>query len=493
MKTLSPLDLAVLLTYLIGVTGFGCWFYWRNRSSEKFMSAGRALPGWAVGLSIFGSYVSSISFLANPGKSYGGNWNAFVYALAMPVSVWIAVRWFVPFYRKSGEISAYHHLENRFGPWARTYAVVCYLLTQIARLATILYLLALALVPFTGADLRLLIVIAGCVIVIYPMLGGTEAVVWTGVVQAVVLIGGAVTCVVTLLLGLPGGPRQVLELASADGKFGLGSLGAELGTATIWVMLAYGIVGHLQSFSVDQGYVQRYLTARSDREARQSVWLGALLYIPISAAFFLIGTLLFAFYTAQPQLLPQSVAATPDSVFPYYISQQLPSGLAGLVVAGLCAAAMDSNLNSMATLFLRDIYQRYLRPKASEKEAMRVLHGSSLLFGAISMGAALMMLEVKSALDTWWELAGIFSGGVFGLFLVGFVSRASSRAAAMGVAAGISTILWMTFSPLMESLPEVLRSPFHNLLIIVFGTTAVVVVSTLMMRIFSWGRIHRAE
>ncbi|MBE2214957.1 MAG: sodium:solute symporter, partial [Opitutaceae bacterium] len=160
------------------------------------MSAGRALPGWAVGLSIFGSYVSSISFLANPGKSYAGDWNAFVFALSLPLAAWIAVRWFVPFYRGSGEISAYHHLETRFGPWARTYAVVCYLLLQVSRLATILYLLALALVPLTGWDIRWIIVGAGLAIMLYPLLGGTEAVIWTGVVQAVVLVGGALVVVV---------------------------------------------------------------------------------------------------------------------------------------------------------------------------------------------------------------------------------------------------------------------------------------------------------
>lgn len=115
VRTLSGLDLAVLLAYLVGVTGFGVWFYWRNRDSEQYMSAGRSLPGWAVGLSIFGSYVSSISFLANPGKSFAGNWNAFVFALTLPVAALIAVKWFVPFYRKTGEVSAYQHLENRFG------------------------------------------------------------------------------------------------------------------------------------------------------------------------------------------------------------------------------------------------------------------------------------------------------------------------------------------------------------------------------------------
>jgi len=474
-KTLGFLDLAVLLAYFVGVTGFGCWFYWRNRSSEQYMSAGRSLPGWAVGLSIFGSYVSSISFLANPGKSFAGNWNAFVFALTLPVAAFVAVKWFVPFYRRSGEVSAYHHLERRFGAWARTYAVVCYQLTQIARLGTILYLLALALVPLTGWDIRTIIVVAGIAIVVYPLLGGTEAVIWTGVVQAVVLVGGALACVVTLLMGIPGGAARVFEIAEADRKFSLGDFGGGVGQATFWVVLVYGLAINLQNFGIDQSYVQRYITAKSDRAAQRSVWVGALLYLPIGAAFFFIGTALYAFYRVSPELLPAGTGA--DQVFPHYISTQLPAGLAGLVIAGLCAAAMDSNLNCMSTLFLKDIYQRYFRPRATEREAMRVLHLSTLVFGAISVGAAWAMIEIKSALDVWWELAGIFGGGMLGLFLLGFMSaRAHARAAAIAVAAGVLLILWMSLSPRWTGSLAAWRSPFHGLLVIVLGTAIILVV-----------------
>jgi SSS family solute:Na+ symporter len=471
---LSVPDLAVLLTYLVGVTGFGCWFYRRNRESEHFMSAGRSLPGWAVGLSIFGSYVSSISFLANPGKSYADNWNAFVFALTLPVAALIAVKWFVPFFRRSGEISAYYHLEKRFGSWARTYAVACYLLTQVARLGTILYLLALALVPLTGWDIRAIILVAGAVIIIYPLVGGTEAVVWTGVVQAVVLVGGAVAAVAVILFQMPGGAPEVFAVAAAGDKFSLGSFGRGLGQSTFWVVLVYGLVINLQNFGIDQSYVQRYVTAKSDAAAARSVWLGAMLYLPVGAAFFFIGTALYAFYAAQPALLPAGLKA--DAVFPHFISTQLPPGLAGLVIAGLCAAAMDSNLNCMATLFHNDLYRRHLRPQASERESMRVLHASTLGFGVICVGAALAMISIKSALDVWWELAGIFGGGMLGLFLLGrLVPRAGGRAGLVGVGAGVAVILWMTLSPKLAWWPEALRSPFHGLLVIVAGTLTILV------------------
>jgi SSS family solute:Na+ symporter len=484
---LSNLDLAVLLVYLLGVTGFGCWFFRRNRDSDYFMSAGRSLPGWAVGLSIFGSYVSSISYLANPGKAYGGDWNAFVFAFSLPLAAFIAVKWFVPFFRASGEVSAYHHLEKRFGPWARLYAVICYMLTQVARLGTILYLLALALVPLTGWPIEWLIIGAGLAVMIYPWLGGTEAVIWTGVVQAVVLVGGALACVVLILAGMPDGPAQVITIGVEQAKFSLGSFTSDLAISTFWVVLVYGLVINLQNFGIDQSYVQRYITAKSDVEAQRSVWLGALLYLPIGALFFFIGTALFAFYQVQPGLLPAEIAARPDEVFPFFISHGLPAGVAGLVVAGLCAAAMDSNLNCMATLFLRDIYGRYWRPGCSERETMSVLHSAVAVFGFISIAAALAMIGNKHALDVWWNLAGIFGGGMLGLFLLGRLSAESNNGgAAVGTVAGVLVMLWLALSPKLMWLPEALRSPFHPLLTIVFGTLTILCVGWLASRVLCY-------
>jgi SSS family solute:Na+ symporter len=161
---LNTVDLLVLVGYLLTVVGMGLWFAPRTQNTEDFVSADRSLPGWAIGLSMFGSYISSISFLANPGNAYAGDWNRFVFSLATPLAAAIAVRYFVPFYRRSGHISAYEHLEERFGAWARTYAVVCFLLTQTARMGTVVYLLALAVAPLTGWRLPLIIALKGSLI-----------------------------------------------------------------------------------------------------------------------------------------------------------------------------------------------------------------------------------------------------------------------------------------------------------------------------------------
>ncbi len=203
-STLRLPDLIVLCAYLAGVVIYGCRFAGRSGTTRSFMAAGGAVPGWAVGLSIFGTYLSSNTFIGVPGKAFGGNWNAFVFSLSLPIAAWVAGRWFVPFYRGRGAISAYDHLAARFGPWARTYAAACYLLTQLARVGAILFGVALGLSALTGWRVGAIIVACGALVTLYTLLGGIEAVIWTDVVQSIVLTGGACVVVVMIVSGMPG-------------------------------------------------------------------------------------------------------------------------------------------------------------------------------------------------------------------------------------------------------------------------------------------------
>lgn len=485
--TLPIVDIVVIAAYLMSVVGLGCWFLRTSGTTSEFMAAGGKLPGWAVGLSVFGTFVSSISFLANPGKSYESNWNPFVFSLSLPLAALIATFFFVPFYRRMGEVSAYQHLEQRFGAWARVYAVGCYLLTQVARVGTVLYLVALAVAPLLSSDLEqqheliiALILGIGVLVTLYTLLGGIEAVIWTDVVQSVVLVAGLFACIGVVLYRMPGGPGEVLSVASSGDKFSLGSFGTSLQQPTFWVVLVYGLCINLQNFGIDQTYVQRYATADSERAAKNSVWLGALLYVPISAVLFFVGTALFAFYSALPQRLPAGIKA--DQVFPHFIVAELPPGMTGLLIAAILAAAMssvDSSLNSSATVTLQDLYKRFLRPRATERESMWVLYATTIAWGVIGTVAALAMIRVKTVLDVWWTLAGLFGGGMLGLFLLGrFSPRTGSAAAFLGVASGVLTILWMSLSKL-ESWPDSLaayRNPFDGFLTIVAGTSVILIV-----------------
>ena len=477
MYRLAVIDLTIIAAYLAAVVGLGLWLGRKRTTSDEFMAAGRSLPGWAVGLSMFGSYISSISFLANPGKAYDSNWNFFAFSLATPIAAAIAVHFFVPFYRRSGAISAYEHLEHRFGPWARTYAVVCFLLVQMARTGTVVYLLALAVYPLTGWNAVTTIVVTGAVMTAYTFLGGIVAVVWTGVLQSAVLIAGTLICLVAVIAMAPGGFAEIVRVGAAEGKFSLGSFGGSLKESTFWVVFVYGLVINVGNFATDQSYIQRYITARDDREAKKSVWLTAWLYLPGAAIFFFIGSALFVFYRERPELLQP--LAKPDEVLPMFISQQLPVGLAGLVIAAIFAASLDSNLNSMATLTYCDLYRRYWRPLTSEREAIVVLRVATVAWGVICTAVALAMIRAQTILDVWWQLAGIFSGGILGLFLLGFISRrVGSRLAALAVAAGVLVILWATVSQTSYWPAQWagIRNPLNSLLTIVLGTAVILAI-----------------
>jgi SSS family solute:Na+ symporter len=482
-------------------------------------------------MSIFGTYLSSNTFIGVPGKAFGANWNSFVFSLSLPIAAPIAVWFFVPFYRRTGEISAYHHLEKRFGAWARTYAMACYLLTQLARMGSIMFGVALALHALVGWQVSTIIVVTGVLVTFYTLLGGIEAVIWTDVAQSIVLLGGAITVAVMLLFAMPEGPAQIFTIAAANpggNKFSLGSFGPGIAESTFWVVLAYGIAMNLTNFGIDQSFVQRYQTARSDREAAKSVWIGALMYLPVAALFFFIGTSLFAFYQTRPDLTEQvargvaveklaeqeitpgqadfeALAAAKaaslgpadlgDKVLPHFIVNNLPPGMAGLLIAAIFAAAMssiDTSLNSSATIVLADFYRRFVRPAAGERESMIVLYTATLAIGTAGTVAAVAMIGVKSILDVWWMLSGILAGGMLGLFLLGIISRrAKSPAAVVAVLIGILVILWMTFPSV---LPERWSSPFHELLIPVIGTTTIVLIGMLVGILGEpFGKANRTE
>ena len=486
---ITVLDYIIFFLFVGGVALFGCSFFFKSRKgASSFTAADGSLPAWVVGMSIFATFVSSISFLGLPGDAYKGNWNPFVFSLSIPIATWLAAKVFIPLYRGMNSVSAYHYLEMRFGYWARCYVAICYLLTQLARIGSILLLLALPISTMFGWDIQSIIVWTGIATLVYTLLGGISAVVWTDAIQGIILIVGAVACALILTISMPEGPSQLFEIAAANGKFSLGSFGASLTEPTFWVVLIYGLFVNMQNYGIDQNYVQRYMTTKSTAEAVKSTIFGGLLYIPVSLVFVYIGTALFSYYTARPELLPAGTAA--DKVFPYFIVHGLPTGITGLVIASLFSAGMSTvatSINSSATIILTDFVKRLSRGNMSERRNMGVLYTASLVVGALGIVVGLLMMKVDGVLDAWWKLASIFSGGMLGLFLLGVVCRNVKRAhAVIAVVLGLLSIAYMSLSPLInEGSPfYCLRCPLHTYLTIVVGTTVIFLVGFLLTAAF---------
>ncbi len=488
----------------------GFYFSRKNKNSDQFTKASGSIPGWAIGLSIYATFLSSNTFLGVPGKAFGGNWNAFVFSISMPLAAWVASKYFVPFYRSTGEISAYTHLENRFGPWARTYTVICFLLTQLARMGSIFFGIALSLQALIGYPMATIMIVMGVVIILYTVLGGMEAVIWTEVVQGVIKTLGALLILYLIVSEMRGGVSEIIDIGRSNQKFSLGSFSTNFTESTFWVVLFYGFFINLNNFGMDQNYIQRYHTATSSKQASKSVWLCVALYVPASFLFFLIGAALFAYYQTHPELIEavkQKVAterlgysATAsqitqltsalkpedygDKVMPHFMVTKIPTGLVGLIVSAILSAAMStisSGMNASATVFTMDIYKRYFRPNIGEKNKLLVLHLSTVVFGILGLSTGIAMIGVKSLLDIWWELSGIFAGGMLGLFLLGIISRRTKNHEAFtATLIGIVTILWMTFSKKLPDSYAFLRNPLHTNMTIVVGTLTIFLAGLLL-------------
>ncbi len=480
-------DLIVFIIITVGNVIFGASFFLKNKTSSQFTTGGGKLPAWVVGMSIFATFVSSISFLALPGKAYMSDWNALVFSFAIPVAAILAAKFFVPLYRSLGSVSAYNYLEVRFGGWARIYASLCYILTQLMRTGAILLLLALPLNALFGWNIKTIIIVTGIAVTVYSMMGGIQAVIWTDAIQGIILVVGALICAGLLTFSMPEGPSQIFEIAAANHKFSLGSLGASVSESTFWVVLIYGLFINLQNYGIDQNFVQRYMTTSSEKKAKSSALFGALLYVPVSVIFFYIGTALFSYYTARPDLLPANIDG--DKVFPHFIVNGLPTGLTGLLIASIFAAGMSTvstSINSTATIVLSDYYQKYFEKNTNEKSEMKVLYIASVIFGVLGILISLSLVGVESVLDAWWSLASIFSGGMLGLFLLAFLSKKVRNIdAAIGVIIGVLVIVWMSLSPLYFTEGKLLafKSPFHSNLTIVIGTLAIFLIGFLSLKL----------
>ena len=518
MSNLPALDIVIILLYLLAMVLVGVWFSRKNKSSEQFTKASGAIPGWAVGISLYATFLSSNTFLGVPGKAFGSNWNSFVFSLAMPVAAWISVKYFVPFYRQFGGISAYSNLEARFGPWARAYSVICFLLIQIARMGSIFFGIALSLQALTGYGMVGIMIVMGICIVIYTVMGGMEAVIWTEVVQGVLKTLGGVIILYLVVSNIDGGVGKIIDVAVRDDKFSLGSFDLDFTAPTFWVIFLYGVFMNLKAFGFDQNYVQRYHTASSPKEAGKSVWLCVKLYVPISLVFFVIGTALYAYYDQHPELtetirmqaaserLPLGAdkseviqlaetlgpADYGDKVMPHFMVQMIPTGLLGLIISAILAAAMSTistSMNASATVFIEDIYKRHVNPGMNDRRKLQLLFIGTAFFGMVGMFAGVAMIGVKSILDTWWELSGIFAGGMFGLFLLSIISKKTQgNQALVAVIVGILVILWMTFSYLIPAEYAFLKNTLHANMIIVVGTLAIFLVGYIPT-LFKHGKI----
>jgi len=439
---IRPLDIAAVLVYLAGMAAMGIYFAKRNQSTEEYFVGNRSFPGWAIGLSMLGTSISSVTFLAFPAAAYVLDWRQLVSNLMLPFVAVLAVLVFIPFFRRGRLTSAFEYLGDRYGPGARLYGTISFIFLQLIRLSKVLFLVSIPVSLLTGTPLWVVIIAAGIFIAFYTIAGGIDAVIWTDVVQAIVLWVGGLVCCLYIALKLPQGLGQIFSVGAEHGKFGVGPMEWRLDERTFWAVAVLGIFNWLAMYSSDQNFVQRYVASKSMREARKAATLYSATAVPTWTFFFFVGTCVFVFYTVFPD--PHVAGLEADEVFPYFILTKIPAGIAGLVIAGVLAAAMsslDSSINAIATISTVDLLRPYLARGRDDRFyllAARIIGaGASAL---MVVGAIIFSAVPKESLnDLSWIVASVFGGCMMGMFMLGFFTRRVDYVSLM-IALGLATL-----------------------------------------------------
>ncbi len=421
----GAVDLGVVVVYLLGVLLLGVWFTFRNRSTDDYFRGGGRIPWWVAGCSIFATMLSSITYMAIPAKAFAQDWvyslGSVMILLVAPIAIGVAL----PFFRQLDITSAYEYLERRFNRPTRWLASASFTLFHVFRIGIVLALAGLALssvIPLTALQC---VAVMGCLAIVYCTLGGITAVVWTDTAQTFVLLGGAIACLVAAWAGADPGS---FAAAQTQGKLKFVNLDFgpdSFATMAVWVVVLGAFGQNIASYTADQAVVQRYMTTRRTRDAASAIWLNGWMAIPAMFIFFGLGTAFWMFYRSHPQMLDPVMAT--DRVLPLFVSTQLPVGLAGLVVAGIFAAAqstVSTSMNSGATTVITDFVASVF-PGMPDRRRLWLARSVTLLMGVAGTIVGLWFVDpaIRSLFDQFIGVLGLCLGVLAGLFALGVWTR----------------------------------------------------------------------
>lgn len=448
---LHYIDILIVILSLTIILLIGYFYSKKQTSTKYYFVAEGSMPSWAVGISLLATIVSSVTFLAYPGSGYAGNWILLVQGIAIAIVLSVIIWIIVPLYRNLIGISAYEYFEKRFGYFARIYSSAAFIMAYISKMAAIFYLIGIAISSMVGIDALMIILILGVLVIILTLFGGIKAVIWLDVFQGFLLIIGGVVVFLILIFSIDGGLSTIFKIADEHGRVGFGPYNFDFIELTFWVMLINGIFFAIQNFGTNQLIVQRFITAKSNKEAIKASLMGILFCVPLWSLFMFIGTALFVYYTLNPALLPNNVPA--DGVFPVFIMNELPVGVTGLIIAAMLATAfssLDSELNSISAVLTEDYYAR-IKKNASDKNKLRFGKFAVMIVGCFTLLMATLYTIVgnEGALGVVFTLYAIFSGGIAGMFLLGLLTRKANK---KGLYVGIVvTILFTGYAVLTST------------------------------------------
>jgi len=467
-----------MISYLAAMGVIGVYYSGKNSDTDEYFLGGRRTAGWMAGMSMLGTLLSCITFLAYPADSFKTTWIRLLPMALVPVGSIIAAFFFLPFYRQTKMVSAYEYIGKRFGPITRTYFSFSFVVLQLFRISTVLYLMSLLMVELTGWNTTVCILVSGGMVAAYTIVGGFDAVVLTDVVQTIVLVVGALVCLGVIVYQLPGGIGQVFSVAFADGKLTLADLidgkmtplswwGVSLRGKTGIMLLVIGLTNFLAVYASDQTMVQRYCSTPTIKEARKAIYVCGFGALPMWTFFMLIGTSLYVFFKQFPQ--PEATAMLdgtrdPEGILPFFIVRYMPNGFKGVVLAAVLSAAMStlsSGINSISTVGVVDFYKKIVKNK-SDRHYLKAAYLISACAGILMIGGTFILLKAETITlqNTLFIVTAIIGGGGLGIYCVGFfTNKGNDIAAASGAAASILFSLWVILAS-RGFLPDFMAVPF---------------------------------
>ncbi|WP_339149299.1 MULTISPECIES: sodium:solute symporter [unclassified Sutcliffiella] len=445
MNGFTTIDFIVLIVYVIGIAAFGAFFGKNQKTTKDYFLGGRNIPWWAVGLSVMATQASAITFIGAPGWGYSGGLERMNTFINIPLVMAFLMVTIVPFFYRTEVYTAYEYLEKRFDTKTRSLTAGLFLVARGLATGVVLYAPALVLSVVTGWDVNITIILMALIAVAYTVLGGISAVIWTDVVQMFVLWLGAGLAIFTIVSDVPGGFAGAVSMGSDAGLLQSLDFRFDLSVEySIWAGIIGGFFMHAAYFGTDQSQIQRVLTSKSLKESKMSLIISGLFMFPQMLLFLFIGILLFAFYANVGDPNVENL----NELFPLFVVEYLPVGISGLIIAGVFAAAMsslDSALNSLSAVTVRDFYAKFFKKNASEAHYLKASRWATVFWGIYATIFAFFAGNLGPVIETVNKIGSYFYGALLGVFILAiFIRRANGTGAFAGVIAGMTAVWAVT-------------------------------------------------
>lgn len=451
--TLQFWDYVCILGYLGLVVVLGSCFAGQQKTTRNYFLAGKSMGWLPLAISMYATLFSSLSYVMGPAEAFRYDLQYFMALIMFPVASLFAIVLFIDFYLRLGITTIYQYVDARFNPVLSVFVLLCYMLFRCLYAGIVVFAVSMVLHVTMGIPLRPTMVGVGILAIVYTTLGGMKAVIWTDVAQFFVLFGGLVAALGFAVSHVPGGFAEVWRIAADDDKLRLVNPAFDLHARyVIWTLIPFGFVEYLGAKTVDQMNVQRYLSARSARDAKMSMFVTSFFTMPVWALLFGVGMCLYAYYTVYPSPVVAEFIENGhyDRIFPHYIFSVMPTGLRGLMIAALLASAMstmDSVLNVLSTISVVNLYRRYVNRKADDHRSLVLAKMLTVAWGVVIIGLALSMINIQSILEAINTVTGMLIGPIVGVFITGmFVRRANWQGTLIGLLLSFLPVLYLRYA-----------------------------------------------